>query len=280
MSFNIIVPEISDKPKNTKDVIITLLTYEWPLTLKQIYTRIKKQYSYSSTYQSVYKAVKELCEKKSLIEKNKKYEINIDWIKKLQSFTDIVETNYYAKEKIHSIAGLKESKSNQDITIINFETIFDAEKYLYYFMKTELFKTKNQEICYQVNHEWKPIFYLRAEYNYYNRLLEKGHKIYFISSGKSYLEELSKKFYESIGVNFKIGEFNQVQDNVSFNDIFIQIFIPDELKKEMNTNLKNNDVLKLLKTLSKPSSIKMIINKDKHLAEEFRKQIISKFKKH
>ncbi|MFA5856304.1 MAG: hypothetical protein WC867_03035 [Candidatus Pacearchaeota archaeon] len=277
MSFNIIVPEVSDKPNSTKDMIITLLTYEWPLTLKQIYNRIKKQYTYSSTYQSVYKAVKELCEKKSLIEKDKKYEINIDWIKKLQSFTDIVETNYYAKEKIHSIAGLKESKSNQDITIINFETIFDAEKYLYYFMKTELFKTKNQEICYQVNHEWKPIFYLRAEHNYYLRLLEKGHKIYFVSSGNSYLEGLSKKFYDAIGVNFKIDEFNQVQDSIAFNDIFIQVFIPNELKKEMKLNLKNKDVLKLLKTLNTSSSIKMIINKDSHLAEEFKKQIISKF---
>src|SRR3989344_5607371 len=272
MSLNIIVPDVSNIHKNTKDMVITLLTYEWPLSLKQIYNKIKKQYSYSSTYQSVYKAVKELCEKKALIEKNKKYEINIEWIKKLQSFTDIVETNYYAKEKIHSIAGLKESKSNQNITIINFETIFDAEKYLYYFMKTELFKTKNQDICYQVSHEWKPIFYLRAEYNYYTRLIKKGHKIYFISSGKSYLEELSKKFYESIGVKFRISEFNQIQDNIAFNDLFIQIFIPDELKIEMKRNLKDKDILKLLKTLNKPSSIKMVINKDQHLAAEFKKQ--------
>ena len=144
-------------------------------------------------------------------------------------------------------------------------------------MKTELFKTKNQKVCYQVNHEWKPIFYLRAEYNYYTRLIEKGHKIYFISSGNSYLEKLSKKFYGSIGVNFKIDEFNQVQDSIAFNDIFIQVFIPDELKREMKLNLKNKDVLKLLKTLNMPSSIKMIINKDQHLADEFKKQIISKF---
>ena len=41
--------------------------------------------------------------------------------------------------------------------------------------------------------------------------------------------------------------------------------------------LKNKDVLQLLKTLSIPSSIKMIINKDQHLADEFKKQIISKF---
>ena len=277
MAFNIIVPELSNKPKNTKDAVITMLTYEWPLTLKQIYNRIKKQYSYSSTYQSVYKAVKELIEKKVLQEKNKQYEINIEWIKKLQSFTDIVETNYYAKEKLHSIAGLADSKSNQNITILNFETIFDAEKYLYYFMKTELFKKKNENVCYQINNEWKSLFYLRAEYNYYARLLEKGHKIYFLSSGKSYLEELSKKFYKSIGVKFKFSNFNQSHDIIAFLDYFIQIFIPEEIRLLLRNQLQNKDIMGLFKTLNKKSSIKLIINKDSSLAEEIKNQVISKF---
>jgi len=277
MAFNIIVPEPSSKPKNSKDAVITLLTYEWPLTLKQIYNRIKKQYSYSSTYQSVYKTVKELLEKKVLIQKDKQYEINIDWIKKLQSFTDIVETNYYAKQKLHSVAGLKESKSNQDITILNFETIFDAEKYLYYFMKTELFKKKNEKICYQISHEWKPLFYLRAEYNYYTRLIEKGHKIYFLSSGNSYLEEISKKFYKSIGVHFKILKNYQTQDTIAFSDYFIQIFIPEELKSLMKKQLDSKEIMGLFQTLNKKSSIKMIINKDSSLAEQTKKQTISKF---
>lgn len=277
MAFNIIVPEPSNNPKNTKDAVITALTYEWPLTLKQIYNKIKKQYSYSSTYQSVYKAVKELVEKKVLQEKNKKYEIDIEWIKKLQSFTDIVETNYYAKQKIYSIAGLTESNSNQDITILNFETLFDAEKYLYYFMKTELFKKKNQIICYQINHEWKPLFYLRAEYNYYTRLIEKGHKIYLLSSSNYYLEELFKDFYKFVGVNFKTSKILQSQDIIAFDDYFIQIFIPEEIKLLIKRGLENKDIMGLFKTLNKKSVIKLIINKDSYLANEIKKQITSKF---
>lgn len=275
--FNLIIPELEGKPSTTKDAIISILTTEWPLSLKEIFYRIKRQYGYSSTYQAVYKAVNELIQAKVLLRKENKYEINVVWVKKLQSFTDIVETNYYTKERIVNFAGIKDSKNKGDIIILNFNTIFDAEKYLYYFMKTELFKTKNQEICYQVNHEWKPIFYLRAEYNYYTRLIARGHKIYFISAGNSYLEGLSKKFYESIGVKFKIDGSNHVQDTIVFNDIYIQIFIPNESKKEMKLHLKNKDILKLLKTLNSPSSIKMIINKDSHLADEFKKQIISRF---
>jgi len=101
MTFNILIPEINSKPKNTKDAVISILTIEWPLTLREIFYKIKKQYRFSCSYQSVYKAVKELSEKEVLRKKYKKYEINIDWIKKVQSLTDIVETNYYAKKRIN-----------------------------------------------------------------------------------------------------------------------------------------------------------------------------------
>ena len=91
MGLNLLIPEMNTKPSSTKDAVISILTIEWPLSLRNIFFKIKKQYGYSSTYQSVYKAVKELCETDVLIEKDKRYEINMEWIKKVQSFTDIIE---------------------------------------------------------------------------------------------------------------------------------------------------------------------------------------------
>ena len=278
MTFDIIIPELDKKPKNTKDAVINLLTFEWPLNLRNIFFKIKKQYAYSSTYQSVYKAVKELVEKKVLIEKNKQYEINVEWIKNVQSFTDIVETNYYAKQKLKNFSGLKETKATKDLIILNFESIFDAEKYLYYFMKTELFKKRNKEVCYQINNEWKPIFYLRAEYNYFKRLIERKHKIYILCHGDSYLEELFKQFYKKIGVNFKLTSQVFTNDLIIFEDCFIQIFIPEKLKVLMKKTLKDKEVMTLFEdVLSKKSSIKVVINKDASLAKEIKKQIINKF---
>ena len=63
-----------------------------------------------------------------------------------------------------------------------------------------------------------------------------------------------------------------------FNDYFIQIFIPEELNKKMKKYLNEGDKLGLLKeVLGKKSLIKVIINRDKELANETRKQIISRF---
>ncbi len=277
MTFNLLIPDIENKPKNTKDAVINILTYEWPITLRQIYYKIKKQYGYSSSYQSVYKAVKELKEGHVLLEGEKKYEINVGWIKKLQSFTDIVETNYYATEKLQNISGLKDSKASQDLIILTFETLFDAEKYLYYFMKTELLKKKNQIICFQLTNEWRPLFYLRAEYNYYKRLQKLGHKFYFLCSGETSLEKKYREFYLSFGANYRTIKSEHPDETISFSHYFIQIFIPEHLKNQIKKHLKNENVLGLLKTLEEKSSIKLVINKDEELADSFKKQVLKKF---
>lgn len=278
MALSIIIPEIGKKPDSSKDAVISILTLEWPLSLRSIFYKIKKQYGYSSSYQAVYKAVKELKISKVLREKDKRYEINIEWIKNLQSFTDIVETNYYAKEKLQNLSGLKESKLGKDLVVMNFETVFDAEKYLYYFMKSELFKAKNDSVCYHLNNEWRPIFYLRAEYNYYLRLKKKGHRIYFICAGNSPLDKSSARFYRSIGVNYKIKEGESSNDTLVFGDFFIQIFIPEEIKKNIKRFLDKQDSLNLLtQALAKKTSIRIVINKDPSLAQEIKKQTIAQF---
>ena len=279
MVMSILIPELNVKPKNTKDAVISILTIDWPLSLRGIFYKIKKLYGYSSSYQAVYKAVKELCEISVLVEKDKKYEIDVGWIKKLQSFTDIVETNYYAKERIQNLSGIKESKQKGDIMVLNFESIFDAEKYLYYFMKSELFKTKNDAVCYHTNSEWRPIFYLRSEYNYYRRLKERGHKFYFLCSGNSYMEKLCADFYKLIGVNYKITNDKFTNDVLVFGDYFISIFIPEEFKDNMRKILQKKDVMDLLqKVLESKSSIRVVITKDASLASEIKKQTISKFR--
>lgn len=277
MVMNILIPEMESKPSNTKDAVISILTIDWPLSLKQIFYKIRKKYNYSSSYQAVYKAVKELKEKDVLIERDKKYMINIEWVKEVQSFTDIVETNYYAKERVHNLSGLTDSKQKEDLIVLNFESIFDAEKYLYYFMKYHLSKSNKDNICYCMNTEWRPIFYLRSEYNYYSRFIKKGHKFYFLCSGKTKQEEFCKVFYKSLGINFKVTNEHFSNDTLVFGDFCINILIPEETKTKLIKFMNKKEVTLLKNVLNNKSSVKVIINRDKNLAEELKNQIIKKF---
>jgi hypothetical protein len=281
MVVNIILPELDSKPENTKDAVISLLTMEWPLTLREIFYHIRKKYGYSHSYQAVYKAVNELKEKGVLLQENKKYLIDIAWVKKVQSFTDIVETNYYARDKLHNLSGLSDSKLAEDIIVLNFDSIFDAEKYLYYFMKYHLLKTSKDIVCYSTNSEWRPLFYLRAEYNYYSRLMKKGHRFFFLCSGKTKAEQTYKKFYESIGINFKFTGENFANDSLVFDTFCISIFIPEEIKLRLKNILQQQNgkghITGIKELLNLKSNIRVIITKDSELATELKKQVKSRF---
>jgi hypothetical protein len=277
MVMSLIIPEMESRPSNTKDAVISILTTDWPLSLRQIFYKIRKKYSYSSSYQAVYKAVKELRERDVLTEKDKRYMINISWVKEVQSFTDIVETNYYAKEKVHNLSGLSDSKQKEDLIVLNFESIFDAEKYLYYFMKYHLFKSSKDNVCYCTNTEWRPIFYLRSEHNYYTRLIKKGHKFYFLCSGKTKQEDFCGKFYKSLGINFKTTKEHFSNDILIFGDFCINIFIPEDTKIKLKKFMKKKEIGFLTDVLNNKSSVRVIINRDKSLAEGLRKQVIKKF---
>ncbi len=208
----------------------------------------------------------------------KKYSINVNWIKKLQSFTDIVETNYYAKERLYQLSGIKDSKQNSDILILNFDTIFDAEKYLYYFIKDKLFKKSHETLYFQLKNEWRPLFYYRSEYNFHRRLIEKKHKIFVLCEGKSDLEKENKKFYDNLGVTFYFKKTSP-QDSIIVLDYFIQIFIPEDLRNKMKEYLGKKETLSLLKNvLDKKSSIRVIITKDESICRQIRSSLKEELK--
>ncbi|MEI6058889.1 MAG: hypothetical protein WCP89_03905, partial [archaeon] len=272
MVFSLLLPELSDRPKGTKDAVISILSIKRPLTLREIFYAIKKRYNYSSSYQAVFKAVKEMHSQKVLVKKENKYEISLEWIKRLQSFTDIVETNYYATERMQEFGGVSDSKHAKDIIVLNFNSYFDAEKYLYYFMKSELFKTKGDTICWKLVSEWRPIVDLRSEFNYYKRLRKREHKFHFFSSGNTEIEKECVDFYKKIGICYSKSREKFSNDSLVFGDYFIQIFVPVEVQKSIKEFLVKEDKFGLLGVLSKESLIRVVITKDASLAAELKKQ--------
>lgn len=272
MSYELLIPDLGKKG-TAKDFVIEILTKDWPLTLKELYYRIKKEFKFSGSYQSVFKSVNELLEKKVLIRRGKTYEINISWIKNLQSFTDIVETNYYAEKKTKEFL----NKRKEDVVILNFNSIFDLEKYLYYFVKNELKKVKNKDVFYSMENLWKVLFYYRAEYNYYLKLMKRGHKFYFLVNGKSEIENYAKEFYKKLGIKVRVNREEMSTDLIVFNDYYIEIFVPHEFKMRINKLLIEGKRFELLKILDEELNCKIIMHKDKGLSLGIQEKLKKKF---
>lgn len=98
--------------KSTKNLIIDVLSEEWPLSARVIWNKLRKDYSKSITYQAVYKLIQKMLEDKIIIKKENKYNLSKIWIKESKDFFSILDKNYDTKkvEKIpYSKSHLKKS---------------------------------------------------------------------------------------------------------------------------------------------------------------------------
>lgn len=91
MTQNVFVPLISSEGKTTKELVILILTREWPLPIKKIYNEVKKESKQNLTYQAIHKTLKQLVDESILLKKQKKYALNPEWIQALKDFTEKID---------------------------------------------------------------------------------------------------------------------------------------------------------------------------------------------
>ncbi len=285
MSLNLSIPQL-DKNSNTKDYVISVLSYDWPLTIKKLYNVIKKKYGYKATYQAVYKTVHELVNDEVVSKTEDGYQLNLDWLKRIHDYTEITESNYYAKSKVSAIDGIKDSKTEGNFQVLTFESWFDVEKYLYYLQKNYLSTAeKKTTIVLHHNHEWRPLFYLRAEYNWVKKAIESGHRIFFLCSGSTAADSWATSFYRKMGVKAKTGvKCAETCEIVVFGDIVVQIFVPPEIGSRLHNSFEKAKGISDLEipglianVFEKKIDLKVVINKDKALADQIAGQTISRF---
>ena len=267
---------------STKDQIINVLSYDWPLSARKVYNFLKKKYNNNVTYQAVYKAISQMLAEKILIKTKEGYQLNLTWIKEIHDQTEMIRANYYSEQR----ATLLDNENMDSIRVFIFKSWFDVEKYLYYLQKNYIVKAKQKQIiCIHQNHEWQPLFYLRADYNWFEKIRKLGHKTFKLCSGSSaadkWAAEIYKKFGAKVKTNAKCADNSEL---IVFSDLVVQIYIPEELKKKLDDafnrakKLEDIDLKWLIQNVfEKKSEIKVVINKDIKIANEIIKQTIKQF---
>ena len=159
MSLEITLPRLGKVTRAAKDLVISSLMYEYPLTLAKLTNSIKKQYAASVTFQGVRRAVNALVEDEVLIKDGRQYSINKKWITSLKDFSDRLYDSYYAKNSgIMNIESLGE-----EIKIYTFDNLIDADKF---WNKTiaHWFKSGKEKVyCQQFGHMWQVLGQMQEE---------------------------------------------------------------------------------------------------------------------
>lgn len=71
---------------SVKEIIIQILSEEWPLPLKSLHWKIAREHGKSISFQATHKALNKLVEQNILVKNEKRYRLNLAWLEQLSSF--------------------------------------------------------------------------------------------------------------------------------------------------------------------------------------------------
>ncbi len=122
---------------NTKSRIIEILSKTWPLSTKQVFDSLKKQYGVSVTYQAIHLSIRELIEQSILLKDDKKYMLSPSWVERTAAdFNRLVES-YTRNNRI------TEAKEFQEL---NFSSPGEAWQFLLEKANSDFFG--KSDVCY------------------------------------------------------------------------------------------------------------------------------------
>jgi len=285
MVLTLTIPE-PGKEKRIKDVIIDVLSFEWPLTLSQLHRKIKNDYQLGSSCQATHKAIVELMNNNVLIKQDKFYSISMEWVGRIKDFSIHIEKNYREGQKIPLMDGLLKVKTENNVTILTFDSLIEMDK-AWINIKKDYYKDLTDEgdvTFWEGAHCWWLLVYPELEYSEMELLKKKKVRDYTIAHNNTALDLVAKKFYEKAGVKFKIFNSSIDCDMTVFGDNIMQVYLPDDLKKKIHEIYKNCkspgevDIHSLLKdVLTKKTQINLILTKNKEIAEQLKQKVIKEF---
>src|SRR3989338_258087 len=265
------IPFKSPSKPNVKDLIIQALSEEWPLTAKQIYIKIRNKTPTPITYQGVHKAVKQLEESGVLKRADNKYRVDLEWLKSIRAFSELVQRKY-----MNNVSG----DSSPDKMSFVFDTVAEAEDFLIDLaMQLQPKPDSVLYLCWV--HFWVPLFLNRKTYKKMLELLQ-GIPSYAVTPSDTPIDRWCSDYWGSHGLtNKKLGV--DIRTDCSFlvlDDIVIQIYYPREIVKEIDRAFSKAKTIQDLdpdrffeRVFEKKTKIPIIVSKDTALAEHFRESV-------
>jgi len=258
---------------STRDLLIKSLEEEWPLTIKQIYERVKKQAERSLSYQALHKSVLNL-ESEGILEKvSGKYKISKGYISRLEKECLSLKQAYSEQKPVPR----EESK----------QLLFDNMIDLGHFILFEFINYPKSKEFPVVCH-WNKMYSLIGLSRRDVKELEKSAKekrILVLCRGTSLVDSLLSRAVKKMGIQAKLGV------PVAFNcDLFVvgdhimEIYFNPEHKKVWGkiwrapVKVSDFDLGKTLNTMFSKNSTSVIIRKNPEVAKQIREQTLKEFR--
>jgi hypothetical protein len=278
--------EVSGIGKTLPDLIMLILSKEYPLTIKELHTRLKEKYKIKVSFQAIRKALNIMVHQNKLVLKKKEYLVSKEWIKDSKQLVDKLIKNYFTGERKERPP--KISSIGKESQVFQFENPLVTDKFFGELLLDIASMPGEKTLCIQAMHFWYFLGHFGTESDFIQEMNRRKTKLYYISYGESALDRLSKKFYKQHGVDFEIvstEEFDKYSEVGVIDDLIIEIRYPKEFVDELHSifkktkSLENLNFLKFGKTLKGPYPTSLTILRNKTMANNIRASVLKFFKK-
>ncbi|MEK6942267.1 MAG: hypothetical protein AABW85_05410 [archaeon] len=281
MTFNLATTQLSKNSASTKDKIVLVLGQEFPLSAKQIFNRLKKEFATDISYQAAHKLLKQLVLEKVLLREEKKYSLNKQWIKQVKTFGSNLENSYLKKAGNNYLLDLeKHGTANVSLTGIRETARFLIDGF---FLLPNSQKKPNIAL-------WRNVYSIIGltdeDYEGLKQTLPKWH---VFASEKNFLDKMFADTLSKYGAKVKLGVKDVATtlcDTMVCGDYVGTIWYPPKFRKlwlhqnrqpKKLTEFDLHSHFKLM--IDEKAKINIIITKNEELADQIREEYLKEGKK-
>ncbi len=265
MTENVLLPRLSRNNASTKEKIVSVLSVGKPLSTKEIFSSLKKEFGFNASYQAAHKTITEL-EKQAVLKKtNEGFVIDANWVENLIAFSQNLKNT---------------SPKKQDITEgavnLTFNSFIEFAHFLIgtYYGNNSFNPQRKPSVCFW-NHTYPVTGLGEAEYKTCLEMFA-----YAQHYGIARQNTLSDKFFaeclEKMGKKCTTGtDFSSKNDIFVNGDYLLEIFFDTNTAKQMEKLYKETkqttgkDLQKFFDfTITKNFKIETVIYKNEQLAKK------------
>src|SRR3989344_6395321 len=273
------IPQLGEEIKQAKDLVFSILTKEHPLSLIELSNRVRKEYNLQITYQAVRKAVDVLHRQGVLTKKEKKYDLNKEWILKTKTFFDKLLTTYETGKEVHAFTA---ELVKENYAVYSFRNLFELDNFwsdIMYYWADHLKPGENRKCLFYGHYVWWPIINLGSETKLYEYFKKKNINKKFIFLRDLPLNHWGASFYRTVHTETKVIEKKEVGEMVDVDilgDLVLQVKYPSTLSKKLRIffekykSTKEMSMKEITKIAYESHDIKFIVFKNPAIAKNLR----------
>lgn len=286
--LKLVIPGINQNSKQTKDLVFNILVAYQDLSLMQIYTKIKKEYNVSITYQAVRKAAESLIIEGVLIKEQRRYSLNQKWILNLKHFLDkLAQSKAFGKKTTR----FQSNNIKDKYAVYKLESLFELDLFwgdVLIYLAKKAANTKHAISTNIVHYTWWLLINLGREAKIYAEFKKLHIDTYFMCYKKAPLNNKAKEIYLQLGHKFKIKPNPAKPSHIAINtvgDAIIQVEYPKQLMKKIELLYKSCNSFEKLpmkeitKLVHQKQEITFTLINNALLAQSIRENFFSEFNK-